>query len=48
MGDKNKSEGYSIVKGNNELVFDQEVSFGRPTKIKLTHLSVQPKLFHCD
>ena len=44
--DQNKSEGYSIVKGNKESVVDQEVFFGRPTKKILTNLSVQPNSFN--
>jgi hypothetical protein len=46
--DQNKSEGYSIVKGNKESVVDQEVFFGRPTKKNLTNLSVQPNSFNSN
>ena len=40
--EQNKSEGYSIKYGKKESVIDQEVSWGRPTKKKLTKKSVPP------
>ena len=43
---QNKSKGYSVIDGKKESIIDQEVFFGRPTKKKLTNLSVQPKLLN--
>ncbi len=44
--EQNKSKGYSVIDGKKESIIDQEVFFGRPTKKKLTNLSVQPKLLN--